>query len=219
MNEKRFIELTNLYIDQEISPAELEELENEIASHSQRREVFYKYCRLQRASQEVCRDFGPALAETVDLRKYQILARSAARPLRLGLLYSVGSVAAAGLILFAAVNIFREARSASDYRNPTANGAVAVVEVFEPGKIGGSRALRPGREAKAQVFAARPKPPQAARTADFLESVKASAEKGFHISIHPAAWEDEFRTGSTARIFRSNSSFETPELASFQFQR
>jgi len=48
MKETRFIELLNLYVDQEISPAEAAELEAEIASKPDRRRTYEQYCRMQR---------------------------------------------------------------------------------------------------------------------------------------------------------------------------
>jgi anti-sigma factor RsiW len=49
MKEARFIELLNLYVDQEISPEESRELEAEILRHPARRRLYGQYCRMQRA--------------------------------------------------------------------------------------------------------------------------------------------------------------------------
>ncbi len=49
MNDRRFIELLNLYVDQELSDAEARELEQEIAQRPDRRRVYSQYCRMQRA--------------------------------------------------------------------------------------------------------------------------------------------------------------------------
>ncbi len=50
MNNSRFIELLNLYVDQELSAEEAVELEREIAQNPQRRATYNQYCRMQRAS-------------------------------------------------------------------------------------------------------------------------------------------------------------------------
>lgn len=50
MNQDRFIELLNLYVDNEISTQEALELEMEIQSDASRRQVYEQYCRMQRAS-------------------------------------------------------------------------------------------------------------------------------------------------------------------------
>lgn len=49
MNDKRFIELLNLYVDQELTDEEARTLEQEIARRPERREIYTQYCRMQRA--------------------------------------------------------------------------------------------------------------------------------------------------------------------------
>lgn len=223
MNEKRFVELVNLYIDHEISREDLQELEDEVAHNAHRREIYHQYCRLQRASQSLYQDFGSRLAQTVDLKKYQMLARNSGSQVRLGLLYSSGALAAACLTVLAAVSIFQEAQWGSGGRSSSQEQSAAVVEVFEARSL--DRDLSRRRQARlpssadpfaAPVsFAAHSSP----RRGDFFDSVRASARSGFQLTVSPSAWEEEFRGGSTAKVFRSTSSFEAPELASFQFQR
>lgn len=48
MRNARFIELLNLYVDQEISVEEAAELETEILRSTKRRAVYNQYCKLQR---------------------------------------------------------------------------------------------------------------------------------------------------------------------------
>jgi hypothetical protein len=48
MNERRFIELLNLYIDDQISPAEAAELESAVLAEPARRRTYEQYCRLHR---------------------------------------------------------------------------------------------------------------------------------------------------------------------------
>ena len=50
MKESKFIELLNLYVDQEISAADAAALEAEIARSAERRRVYQQYCRMSRAS-------------------------------------------------------------------------------------------------------------------------------------------------------------------------
>lgn len=50
MKESRFIELLNLYVDQEISHEDAVALEAEIAHSPERRRVYQQYCRMSRAS-------------------------------------------------------------------------------------------------------------------------------------------------------------------------
>jgi hypothetical protein len=49
MNERRFIELLNLYIDDQISPSEAAELESAVLAEPARRQTYEQYCRLHRA--------------------------------------------------------------------------------------------------------------------------------------------------------------------------
>lgn len=49
MNDRRFIELLNLYVDQELPEDAARQLENEIAQRPERRRVYSQYCRMQRA--------------------------------------------------------------------------------------------------------------------------------------------------------------------------
>lgn len=50
MKESRFIELLNLYVDQEISHEDAVALEAEIARSPERRRMYQQYCRMSRAS-------------------------------------------------------------------------------------------------------------------------------------------------------------------------
>jgi hypothetical protein len=222
MNERRFIELVNLYIDHEISASELEELENEVAQNAQRRQVYHQYCRLQSAACSACQEFGGSLVEGVDFKKYQILARHSAHRFRRGFLVSAGAVTAACLAVLAAVSIVHDVRSDAKVASAetAGNSSATLVEVFESRHLD-ARASR--AQVKVQTFDSFAAPVrfashQSPRRNDFLETVRSSARGGFQLSATPVAWDEDLR-GSPARVFRSNSSFEAPELASFQFQR
>jgi hypothetical protein len=49
MKEPRFIELLNLYVDQQLSASEAAELESEIKQNPARRRIYQQYCRMQKA--------------------------------------------------------------------------------------------------------------------------------------------------------------------------
>ena len=49
MKESKFIELLNLYIDQQISPEEAALLEEEILHNPRHRRIYHQYCRMHRA--------------------------------------------------------------------------------------------------------------------------------------------------------------------------
>lgn len=57
MNEKKFIQLLNLYIDGEATPPEAREVELEIESNPARRRVYDDYCRIQAATRALYGQF------------------------------------------------------------------------------------------------------------------------------------------------------------------
>ncbi len=57
MNDNRFIELVNLYIDRQISAAETAELEAEIQGNPRRRAIYKQYCQMHRATTLVYESF------------------------------------------------------------------------------------------------------------------------------------------------------------------
>ncbi len=220
MNEKRFIELVNLYIDHEISPPELEELENEVAHNAQRRQVYHEYCRLQLASQTACQEFRASLVRSVDLRKYQILARESRSRSRIALFYSAGALAAACFTVFAATSVFTNQKIAGGEAEmaATETGSATVVEVFNPS----SAETRVARVPSAGVPA--PKDFASYRVSrgnEMLSAARSSVRNGFQFSVFPtnSSWTEDYRTGSASRVFQSGSSFETREWGTVQFQR
>jgi len=49
MSEREFLELLNLYLDREITPANADRLEREIRSNAGRHRTYLQYCRMQQA--------------------------------------------------------------------------------------------------------------------------------------------------------------------------
>ena len=58
MKESTFMELLNLYIDQQISPEDAARLEDEIQSNARRRLVYQQYCKMHRACTIVLGNYG-----------------------------------------------------------------------------------------------------------------------------------------------------------------
>lgn len=218
MNEKKFIELINLYIDGEISPAELEELETEVANNARRRRTYHSYRRMQQASQVAYHRFGRALAETVDFKKYQVLARNSSQCLRRGLLCSVGALSAACVTVIAAVSVFQDAQwsSSSIHANP-AEAGFGSVEVFEPGALDNETVL-------AQDLDLRSSNPVsfsngAGATVDKKSEFFGNSRSDFNVSVQPASWGNDMHADAPTAVFRGRSSVDASKLASFQFQR
>jgi len=80
MKDSKFIELLNLYVDQEIAPDDAALLEAEIAHNPERRKVYLQYCRMHRASTVLFESFksgavpsGNRLAEAARSADHKIL--------------------------------------------------------------------------------------------------------------------------------------------------
>lgn len=68
MKESRYIELLNLYVDNQLTPAEAAELETEVQSSPERRRTYSQYCRMQKACTllfEADRSLAPKTAAAV----------------------------------------------------------------------------------------------------------------------------------------------------------
>jgi hypothetical protein len=63
MNDRKFLELLNLYIDGEIKPPDAVALELEVKTNPARRKTYNQYCRLHRATLVVCERFREASVE------------------------------------------------------------------------------------------------------------------------------------------------------------
>ena len=102
MKESKFIELLNLYIDQQISPAEAGLLEDDIQHNSRHRRIYQQYCRMHRACTMVLENLGDrdeAAAEPPAGRVIPFAPR--ARRWRWG--YAAAAVAAAACVALVAL--------------------------------------------------------------------------------------------------------------------
>ena len=75
MNDERFIEMLNLYIDQELVGEEIHEIEEAIANSAERQRIYAQYCKIERASQVVFTE-----AEVPQPKMADLLARAQAEP-------------------------------------------------------------------------------------------------------------------------------------------
>lgn len=58
MNDSEFIELLNLYLDHEITPADAARLETEVRGNPERRRTYLEYCRMQKGCAILAADFA-----------------------------------------------------------------------------------------------------------------------------------------------------------------
>ena len=130
MKEPRFIELLNLYVDQQLSPQEAAELEAEIQQNPAPHRTYRQYCRMQKACAQLFeheRSSAPAstaLSRAMADADRKIIAfpdREAKRSLwPVG--FSIGAVAAAACVAFVVVR-------QNDPVSPAVRGSsVAAVE-------------------------------------------------------------------------------------------
>jgi anti-sigma factor RsiW len=112
MKDTEFIELLNLYLDHEISPADAARLEAEVQRDPQRRQVYQQYCRMQKACTLLAADFTTDTPAVVAL---QPQARRAVGPN----LFAIGGLmAAAACVAF----VLLSRTSSPSSTNPDANG-------------------------------------------------------------------------------------------------
>jgi len=58
MKDSEFLELLNLYLDHEISPADAARLEAEVRASPGRRRTYLQYCRMQKACAALAAEFA-----------------------------------------------------------------------------------------------------------------------------------------------------------------
>lgn len=127
MKESRFLELLNLYIDQEITPDEAALLEQEILRSSDRRKIYVQYCRMHRASTVLFDRYrsgnapsGDKLAQAARDADEKVLEFPAVAPRKSVRTwgYAVGTLAAAACLTLVVVN--RDFQTAPTHSDPVA---------------------------------------------------------------------------------------------------
>lgn len=103
MKDTEFIELLNLYLDHELTPADCARLEAEVKTNPIRRRVYEQYCRMQKACSELAADFAAeAPASNARALRASGAQNARQRPVALFALGSMAAAAAAVAIFFAA---------------------------------------------------------------------------------------------------------------------
>jgi hypothetical protein len=105
MKDSKFIELLNLYLDQQIEPADAASLEEEIARNPARRQTYQQYCRMHRActlmfeQSRPTSDVGVKVAMTASAAEEKIRAFPAPSRSHAWIGYAAGLAAAACVAL------------------------------------------------------------------------------------------------------------------------
>jgi hypothetical protein len=219
MNDKKFMELLNLYVDREVGAEDALRLEAEVATNPSRRRVYDQYCRIQKAcsmlSEEQARgaaDPGRGIAS--------FPARSAWRPMPL-----MAALAAACVV---AVLAIRERGSFGSSEAPTAAAGAAAPLAFAS-----APALQASPVAMEPVFVARLAPTGQAQAGAF-PVIDASAQDtelswigGIHMTpVFPAANADflldpksALKTPGFVEPQDGPDSQGPVEMTAFRFQR
>lgn len=113
MNESRFIELLNLYVDHQLSSTEAAELEAEILRNAKRRQMYQQYCRMQKActllfEQELSHaPTSATLSASLSEADRKIIAFPKSKPRSRRAYYPIGMVAVAACAAFVFVRTTR----------------------------------------------------------------------------------------------------------------
>lgn len=129
MKESRFIELLNLYIDQQISPEEAEELEKEIGRSPAHYRTYLQYCRMHRACVMLFENFQVSpdpLAQAKDEADGKVMAFPGRRFHVRRVAGVAGLAVAAACIGFVAVTQVNQQVATAPAAKPLANEVVQV---------------------------------------------------------------------------------------------
>jgi hypothetical protein len=167
MNDKKFMELLNLYLDREIDPEDALKLEAEVASNRARRKVYDQYCRMQKACSLLTSE--PAVGAADPERVVVAFPEQS----YWGRATLIASVAAAACI-FVAVGM----RQRADLGAPAQPAPRTLASTVD---------LPSSPDAMTPVFLARaPSSPQAGAAFTALESPSQDAEFGWIGGVHMA---------------------------------
>ncbi len=217
MKESKFIELLNLYLDHQISPAEAELLEAEVKSNPERRRVYREYCEMQKGCSLLAENFRTQ-APASDPK----LVEFPRRPSSGGKLAYVASFAAIAACV-AAVFISRSRPvGPASVSAPVAMQSVAPAPALAAAPVA-RPPLQPAFGPKVLTLRA-----QNAELADATTDQAAMAEwmNNIQLSSIPGASADELRFDAHAtlqpdtRTYRSNRPIQGKvEWTAFTFQK
>lgn len=234
MNDRRFTELLNLYLDHQIGPEEASELEAEVVRNPARRRTYDQYCRLQRACSllgEKERSLAPeyrAFARSLRDAERKIAAprRSLWSPAYVG-----GFAATAMAACVAVIVVVNRSAAPSSAINGVADGA-------QPGRVASVDAVATPSVAVQSVAPAFEFQPafastglgvvRNAREAEIVANDREALEWMQRVELSPTqrvvvdeqAFETRPVLQADTRVFRSRHSLQgNAEFTAFQFQR
>ena len=126
MKDHEFLELLNLYLDHEITAADVARLEAEVQGNASRRNTYFEYCRMQRACTLLAKDFADQPAEK------KIITFEPRRSAWAGGSFAVGGLAVAAACV--ALVLVNRAPDAANVAVPPAHTSLAVVPSAVPAR-------------------------------------------------------------------------------------
>ena len=175
MRESRFIELLNLYVDQQLSSEEATELESEITANPARRRTYQQYCRIQRGCTllfEKERSRAPlkqSLAVSLADADRKIVSFPARSGRPSGAFVSLGGLAAAACVAFLVINRSGTVETEFASTEPTA----ALVATTD----GDQSVSSPGTEAQTRLLGRQPEFYSVATTRHLMTLPEAEADR------------------------------------------
>ncbi|HZP58914.1 MAG TPA: hypothetical protein VFB27_01220 [Opitutaceae bacterium] len=227
MKESRFIELLNLYIDQQISPAEAEELEKEIARSPAHYRTYLQYCRMHRACVVLFENFQvPAapLAQAMDQADGKVTAFPERRFRVRRAMNAAGlAVAAACVALVVVTQVNQQVASTPPAAKPAASEVVQINVPAESFRTAAADAPARSPEFRT-VFTARKIYPAQNRVAidpsrmDWMNRIEFSPMRT--VSDQPVVFSSPSASPSTGLSFQQvrNSGQTAVEMTAFKFE-
>ncbi len=241
MNDRRFIELLNLYIDDQIDPAGAAELEAEVVRNADRRSIYNDYCRLQRGC-SLLGDGARAHAPSSTIfarslrdaeRKISAPRRTIWRPAYTGM-FSAAAVAACVAVVvvvntrevsvspsggeqLAAVGAGISSASSTGASNESALPLISVASQeslpFEFQPVLSAAALGVARNSREAEIASSDR-----EALEWMQRVELLA--GSRVVVDEQAFEGRPTLHQDNRVFRSRQALQgKAEFTAFQFQR
>ena len=231
MKDSEFIELLNLYLDHEISPADAARLEAEVQGNAQRRSVYEEYCRMQKACVLLARQAEPA----VEAEQRNVVAFEPVPSRSWGFgTYATGLCAAAACVALVLVTRNRTEPGVDRVAGPSVEAVASVqpvkTEMAQPRMIARTISATPRSSELKSAFTvpALVLNGDAPRASEILTTADARFDWMKTVHVSPAArvpvedlvFEVKPADARDSRTFRSHQPIQAQvEMTAFQFQR
>jgi len=214
VKESRFIELLNLYIDQQIAPEDAAQLEDDILSDPRHRRTYQQYCRMHRACTVVFSGAQPDRAAEAGERADAVASFEPAFRRSVWKYYAAGLAAAASLA-FVAMQVFVHPHKGSP------GAGVAAVPAAHPAPVQPVRLPASASWRMDAAIAQGGFPQNASLAVNFgAVSPDRAAADSLRPSIEEFVFEQVPSTPGSASTFRSRAQIRgETEMTAFQFQR